>query len=130
MEFQQAVKTCFSKYATFAGRAMRSEYWWFALFGLLVNIALSIVDAVIFGFETDNLSLFSSIFSLAIFLPSLAVAARRLHDTDRSAWWLLIGLIPLIGMIVLIVWFVQKGTAGPNRFGAPPLAAELADARL
>lgn len=115
MSFTQAIKTCFSKYVDFTGRAPRSELWWFVLFTFLVSIALSMVDAALLG--SGGMPMFSSLWSLAVLLPSLAVGARRLHDTDRSGWWLLIGLIPLIGFIVLIVFYVQKGTEGQNRFG-------------
>jgi uncharacterized membrane protein YhaH (DUF805 family) len=95
----------------FGGRAVRSEYWFFILFQFLVVVALSIVDLVV------GTGVLSSIASLALLLPTLAVGARRLHDTDKSGWWLLIGLIPLIGAIVLIVFFCQEGTPGANRYG-------------
>lgn len=130
MTFGQSIRTCLSKYATFSGRAQRSEFWWFILFVWLVSIALSIVDSTLFGTTvvTDtgfsastNTPIFSGIFSLAMLLPNLAVGARRLHDTNRSGWWLLIGLIPLIGFIVLIVFFATQGTRGANRFGPDPL---------
>ena len=130
MDFMTAVKTCFSKYVTFSGRARRSEYWWWVLFVWVVSMGLSIVDSVLFGnvvtgpgsfyASTDN-AILSGIFSLVVFLPGLAVAVRRLHDTDRSGWWLLIVLIPLVGWILLIVWFATEGTEGENRFGPDPL---------
>jgi uncharacterized membrane protein YhaH (DUF805 family) len=125
MNMIEATKACFSKYVTFSGRARRAEYWWFILATILVSIVLGIIDAVI-GF--GEFGLLSNIWSLAVFLPSLAAGARRLHDTDRSAWWLLIMLLPLIGLIVLIVFFAQKGTDGPNRFGADPLRGDRAAA--
>jgi len=136
MDFMTAIRTCFSKYVTFSGRAQRSEFWWFALFIWLVSIALSIVDSTLFGtvttydggFEAStNTPILSGLFSLAVLLPNLAVAVRRLHDTDRSGWWLLIGLIPLIGFIVLIVFFASVGTKGQNRFGHDPLGGGGAD---
>ncbi len=108
MMFQDAIKTCFKKYADFSGRAMRSEYWWFALFSMITSFILLMID------PSETLYL---IFSLAVLLPSLAVGARRLHDIDRSGWWLLLSLVPLVGIIVLIVWFCTKGTPGTNRFG-------------
>ena len=114
MGFGEAISTCFRKYAVFSGRALRSEYWFWVLFQVLLIIALSIVDGLVFGRPGGVLS---SIASLALLLPSLAVGARRLHDIDKSGWWLLIGLIPFIGAIVLIVFFCQQGTEGPNRFG-------------
>ncbi|WP_027467485.1 DUF805 domain-containing protein [Deefgea rivuli] len=104
MKFEESIKICFSKYADFKGRAIRSEYWWFALFTFLVSIALGMFSEVASG-----------LFSLATLLPSLAVGARRLHDTNRSGWWQLIGLVPVIGWIVLIYWFAQEGH-GQNRF--------------
>ncbi len=114
--FMTAVK----KYAVFSGRSRRSEYWYFVLFYLLISIGLSLVEGVI-----GTGGVLGGIFSLALFVPSLAVGVRRLHDTDRSGWWLLIGLIPLIGAIVLIVFFVQEGTAGDNRFGSDPKAGAI-----
>ncbi len=112
------------KYATFSGRSRRSEYWYFILFYLLICIVLGILDGIIGSSGgASGIGILSGIFMLAMFLPSLAVGVRRLHDTDRSGWWILIGLIPLIGAIVLIVFFVQDSQAGENRFGANPKAA-------
>ncbi|MFQ1892129.1 DUF805 domain-containing protein [Aeromonas veronii] len=107
------------QYAVFSGRARRTEYWMFVLCNVIVMLLLGMVDKLIGG---DN-ELVSSIYSLAVLLPSLAVAARRLHDTDRSAWWLLLGLIPIIGTLVLIYFMVCNGQQGPNRFGDDPKAA-------
>ncbi|HWT71464.1 MAG TPA: DUF805 domain-containing protein [Oxalicibacterium sp.] len=98
MTFFESVRTCFAKYADFKGCAVRSEFWWWLLFNVIVSFALGIVS--------DKLSL---VFSLAVLLPNIAVTTRRLHDTDRSGWWQLIGLIPLIGWIVLLVWCAQEG---------------------
>ena len=106
MTFGESISICFRKYVTFDGRASRSEFWWFALFTFLVSIVVGIVSQAL-----------SSLFSLAVLLPSLAVGARRLHDTDRSAWFLLLWLIPVIGWIVLIVWAIQEGKE-PNRFSS------------
>ncbi|MXV30123.1 DUF805 domain-containing protein [Aeromonas veronii] len=107
------------QYAVFSGRARRTEYWMFVLCNVIVMLLLGMVDKLIGG---DN-ELISSIYSLAVLLPSLAVAARRLHDTDRSAWWLLLGLIPIIGTLVLIYFMVCNGQQGLNRFGDDPKAA-------
>ncbi|MEH8117307.1 DUF805 domain-containing protein [Aeromonas allosaccharophila] len=107
------------QYAVFSGRARRTEYWMFVLCNVIVMLLLSMVDKLIGG----DKELISSIYSLAVLLPSLAVAARRLHDTDRSAWWLLLGLIPIIGTMVLIYFMVCNGQQGPNRFGDDPKAA-------
>lgn len=113
MGFGEAIQTVFSKYATFSGRASRSEFWYFALFTFLVQLVFAIV-----GFAAQNIGdILSIIFGLAVFIPSLAVGARRLHDIDRTGWWQLIMLVPLVGIIVLIVFWVMKGSEGPNRFG-------------
>ncbi len=96
MDFTESIKVCFRKYATFKGVASKSEFWWWALFNLIASICLGIVS--------DKLSL---AFTVATFLPYLAVTSRRLHDTGRSGWAQLIGVIPLIGWIVIIVWLCQ-----------------------
>jgi len=114
--FVTAIKTCFGKYATFSGRAVRSEFWYFTLFNWLFQLPLMIFDEAL---GTP----FAIITMLVLLLPGVAVAVRRLHDTDRSGWWYLILLIPLIGVILFIVWACSKGTAGPNRFGDDPLDA-------
>lgn len=106
MTFGQSISTCFKKYADFNGRASRSEFWWWVLFVFLGSAATGYVSQIVSG-----------LFSLAVLLPYLAVGARRLHDTDRSGWLQLIGLIPLIGWIVLLVFFIQEPKE-PNRFGA------------
>ncbi|MEO6897449.1 MAG: DUF805 domain-containing protein [Caldimonas sp.] len=98
MTFQESIRTCFSKYADFTGRAVRSEYWWFALFVVVVSLALSLLSNVA-----------SSVFGLATIVPSISAATRRLHDTNRSGWWQLISLVPIIGVIVLIVFLAQEG---------------------
>lgn len=116
MDFQTAVKTCFQKYATFSGRAKRPEFWWFILFYFVVGCILNIIDGILFGFSSD-IRVLSSIFGLAIFLPNLAVAVRRLHDIGRSGWWILIGLIPFVGWIVLIYWYCQPSEQGTNQYG-------------
>ncbi len=119
MDFQQSVRTCLQqKYATFDGRAGRAEYWWFVLFVFIGNIVANVLDYVLFG---ANMGVFSVIWSLGLLVPCIAVGVRRLHDLDKSGWWLLIGLIPLIGTIILIVWFIGKGTQGSNRFGSDPV---------
>jgi uncharacterized membrane protein YhaH (DUF805 family) len=107
MTFIESISTCFTKYTDFKGRAVRSEYWWFVLFSCLVSIALHLIN---------QSGLLAGIFSLAILLPSLAVAVRRLHDTNRSGWFLLLNLIPIIGWIILIIWYVQKGDEGTNQY--------------
>ena len=123
MDFGQAIKTCLNKYATFSGRAQRSEYWYFFLFTAVVNIVASVLDATIFG----DMAVLYVIATLVLLLPSIAAGVRRLHDTDKSGWWLLISFIPAIGIIVLIVFFCQRGTVGPNRFGPDPLQGSLSN---
>jgi uncharacterized membrane protein YhaH (DUF805 family) len=112
------------KYATFTGRARRKEFWFFQLFVLLIGIALSLADRGLGVLDDETgLGVLSGIFSLAMFLPNLAVSVRRLHDTDRSGWWLLLCFVPLIGIVVLLVFFCLDGTRGTNRFGDDPKGA-------
>ncbi|MFG2961796.1 MULTISPECIES: DUF805 domain-containing protein [unclassified Streptomyces] len=102
------------KYAVFSGRARRQEYWMFFLFNVIISIVLAVVGRVI-GFSALGL-----IYSLAVFLPGLGVAVRRLHDTGRSGWAILIALIPLIGTIILIVWLASEGKPEQNQYGTNP----------
>jgi uncharacterized membrane protein YhaH (DUF805 family) len=102
------------KYAVFEGRARREEFWMFALVNFIVTIVLNVVLSMI------GLPILAVIYSLAVLVPSLAVGARRLHDTNRSGWLLLISLIPLVGAIVLIVFWVQDSQPGPNQYGPNP----------
>ena len=118
MDFQTAVKTCLTKYATFEGRAHRPEYWWFVLFGTLLQLVGSTIDAGLLGFEMGGGPV-AGIAGLAVMLPWLAVAVRRMHDIDRSGWWLLICLLPVIGQLVRLWWFTRPGDRTMNRFGAP-----------
>jgi uncharacterized membrane protein YhaH (DUF805 family) len=105
------------KYAVVSGRARRSEYWYFVLFNLIIFIILTIIDYAI------NSAILSTIYSLAVLIPSIAVAVRRLHDTNRTGWWLLIGLIPIIGFIVLLIFMVQDSQKGENQYGPNPKGA-------
>jgi uncharacterized membrane protein YhaH (DUF805 family) len=102
-------------YVGFQGRARRKEYWMFVLFSAIISIVLSIIDAI-----ANLSSVLSGIYSLAVFLPSLAVSVRRLHDTGRSGWWILIGLIPLIGAIILLVFTCQDSQEKDNKYGPNP----------
>ena len=112
------------KYAVFSGRARRTEYWMFTLFNIIISIVLGIIDAVIGGAGAEaGVGVLGSIYALAVLIPALAVSVRRLHDTDRSGWWLLIGLVPLVGAIVLLVFMVQDGTPGDNQHGPNPKGA-------
>ena len=121
MTFQQAVKSCFANYVTFSGRSVRSEYWYWVLFATLGSLVALILDTSVLGFDASGATPITSIFDLVIALPGIAVSARRLHDMDRTGWWLLLTLTG-IGAIVLLVWFCFRGTQGPNRFG-PDLTA-------
>ncbi len=109
------------KYAVFSGRARRSEYWYFVLFYLLIYIALTVADNVMN--KGASFGMLAGIFSLAMLIPSISVGVRRLHDTDRSGWWLLIGLVPVVGAIALIAFAVQDSQPNENRFGLSPKAA-------
>jgi uncharacterized membrane protein YhaH (DUF805 family) len=110
-----------NKYATFEGRARRSEYWYFVLFYILILVALAFVDGLVGTLnEEAGIGLFSGLFALGTLVPGLAVAVRRLHDTNRSGWWVLIGIIPIVGDIVLIVFAAQDSQPGGNRFGPNP----------
>jgi len=104
MTFIDAVKSCFVKYADFGGCASRPEFWWWVLFTFIGAIALRSVSYQLSG-----------AFSIATFLPSIAVTARRLHDTDRSGWLQLLGIIPFVGWIILVIWCAEAGK--PNRYG-------------
>jgi uncharacterized membrane protein YhaH (DUF805 family) len=121
MGFQDAVRICFQKYITISGRARRAEYWWWVLFLILGGIATSILDGFIFGFSEGSTQLLAALFSLGTLLPTICVAGRRLHDRDMSAWWLLLNIIPLLGSLILLFFYVTRGTPGPNRFGPDPL---------
>lgn len=121
MNFGQAIKSGFSNYVTFSGRASRSEFWYWTLFVVLVTMAAGILDRGLFDFDgSTTTGVFGPLVSLIFFLPGLAVSVRRLHDLDRTGWWLLL-VLTMIGVILLIIWDCIKGTAGPNRFGPDPL---------
>jgi uncharacterized membrane protein YhaH (DUF805 family) len=122
MSFAEAVRSVLTKYVTFSGRARRSEYWWFVLAYSIAAIISAVVDAAIgTGSEFGNYGLVGGLLALVLLLPTLAVGCRRLHDTDRSGWWQLLGIIPVVGAIILIVWFC--GDSKPdNRFGPDPKA--------
>jgi uncharacterized membrane protein YhaH (DUF805 family) len=121
--FGEAISVCFSKYATFTGRAARPEYWYWVLFTVLASLVCEFIDKVMLALA---FSAVHSLFTLVILLPSIAVGVRRLHDIDKSGWWLLIGFVPILGMIVLIIFAVRPGTEGPNRFGPAPQNAPVA----
>jgi uncharacterized membrane protein YhaH (DUF805 family) len=119
MNFTQAIASGFQNYVNFSPRAARSEFWFWSLFSVLASIAAGLVDLAVF--PDADVSPVNSLVGLALFLPGLAVSVRRLHDLDRTGWWLLLAFT-IIGIILLIVWDCMRGTAGPNRFGPDPLA--------
>ncbi len=114
MSFQEAVKTVLTKYVDFNGRARRSEYWYFVLFNILVNFVVGIVV------NLTGLTFLSYIVSLALLLPGLGVCVRRLHDIGKGWAWILLALIPLVGAIILIVFYCQDSQPGDNQYGPNP----------
>ena len=117
MNFTQSIAHCFSNYTNFNGRGSRSEYWWFCLFAWSLSLGGSLMDSSTGG---NGEGMMYWIATLVTALPGLVAGARRLHDVDKSGWWLLISLT-IIGMIPLFIWAVSKGTEGKNRFGEYPL---------
>jgi uncharacterized membrane protein YhaH (DUF805 family) len=108
------------RYAKFDGRAGRAEFWWFVLANFIVVVALGILAGI-----ADIFTILYFLYAIALFIPSLAVAVRRLHDTDKSGWFILLGLIPIVGFIILIVFYATEGTNGPNSYGAAPEPAAV-----
>lgn len=128
MTMMEAVSKVLSNYSNFSGRAARPEFWWWVLAFILLQIATSIVDSAIIApllgldpFAPGTGQPLSLLVTLALLVPYVAVSVRRLHDTGRSGWWFLVGVIPIIGPLVLLIWYVQPGTPGDNAFGAAPL---------
>jgi uncharacterized membrane protein YhaH (DUF805 family) len=112
MTFVESITTCLKdKYVDLNGRASRSEYWWFVLFNFASQIVISIVSSMLAG-----------LVALGLLLPAVAVGARRLHDIGKSGWWMLIGIIPILGWLILIYWYVQPTAEGSNEYGEPPAA--------
>jgi uncharacterized membrane protein YhaH (DUF805 family) len=109
--------TVLKKYATFSGRARRKEFWMFVLINFIIMVILSALDMAL------GIGLLSGLYALGVLIPSLAVGARRLHDIGRTGWWQLIGIIPLIGLIVLIIFFVMDSNPGDNEYGPNPKGA-------
>lgn len=130
MGFITAIKTCMGKYATFRGRASRSEYWYFTLFMAILNLIAVIITVAMLGMVSGLLYLIvfltvSLILNTPLFLPSLAVSIRRLHDLDKSGWWVLVILIPVLGFLILAWWGCRRGTEGQNMYGSDPLWTAL-----
>ncbi|MGE0233729.1 MAG: DUF805 domain-containing protein [Flavobacteriaceae bacterium] len=117
---KSAVTTVYTNYFGFTGRAARSEFWYFILFVIVIGVVLNIIDSAIFGMGMGGVGILGGIFSLASLIPEIAVAIRRLHDSGRTGWWLLLVLIPLIGWLVLIYFYVQPSQPGANQYGPNP----------
>ncbi|OKL42412.1 DUF805 domain-containing protein [Pseudovibrio exalbescens] len=124
MTFSDAIRTCLSKYTDFQGRAGRPEFWWWTLFVILAMIVAQIVDMVViaplFGLPdpaTIEMQPISALVGLFLLIPGLAVSVRRLHDIDRTGWWLLLHFVPLIGVLVLLFFYIQPSHPGATRFG-------------
>ncbi len=137
MTFSESIRTCLAKVTIWQGRATRSEYWYFILFNFGCLFVASLIDRMLgtsFTFPDPATGELHSLFygwvyllvALALLLPGLAVLVRRLHDTNHSGWWYWILLVPLIGAILLLVWFCSRGTNGDNAYGPDPLGADLA----
>ena len=117
------------KYADFSGRARRKEYWLFVLFNIIISCVLTVIDFMVGTYnQAVGIGVLTGIYALAVVIPGIAVSVRRLHDTDRTGWWLLIVLVPIVGPIVLIVFMCIDGTPGTNRFGPSPKEVPLAAA--
>ncbi len=118
-------KLALSKYAQFHGRSRRKEYWYFVLFVVIISIIATIIDMVLGTYNEEyGVGILSGLFSLFILVPGIAVAIRRLHDTGRSGWWYLLALLPVIGAIVLLIFFVQDSEQGTNKYGPNPKSME------
>lgn len=115
MTFTQAIQSVFSQYATFSGRARRSEYWFFVLFNYVISAALGFLGRYMFLF-----SILSGLYSLAVLIPSLAVTWRRLHDIGKGGGWYFFILVPLVGWIFLLVWLCRDSQPGQNTYGPNP----------
>jgi uncharacterized membrane protein YhaH (DUF805 family) len=130
MGFGEAIKSFWSNYATFKGRARRSEYWFIQLFLVLTNLAVAVIDFVLMDFDVDRFiangggGIVGLIWILVTIVPALAVLVRRLHDTGKSGWWALFILLPVAGAIVLLVFTVEDSTPGANQYGPSPKAPQ------
>ena len=117
VSFQEAVvRAVKDNYCNFSGRASRSEFWWFALFTAILNFVINIV----FSFSDTMPMIVSGIVGLALMLPNLGLAVRRLHDIGKSGWWIFIQLIPLVGLIIYIVWVCKESYPAENEYGQVP----------
>lgn len=121
MGFSEAISTVFSKYAVFEGRARRSEYWYFTLFNVIVEVVLGLLLQFTQGKSGSMIFiLINAAYSLAVLIPSLAVAWRRLHDIGKPGYFYFIGLIPLVGTILMLLWYTRDSEPGTNMYGPNP----------
>lgn len=112
--------TAMRRYAEFSGRSSRAEFWQFVLVIVAVSIVANLLDVLVFGMPGgESVGLLGGIVSLVHIVPGLAVSVRRLHDIDRTGWWVLLGLVPIVGFIVLVVFYATPGMRGGNRYGPP-----------
>jgi len=131
MGFGEAVKSFWSNYSTFKGRSRRSEYWWIQLFLVLTNLAVAAIDLALMNGDIDRFiangggGIVGLVWILVTIVPALAVLVRRLHDTGKSGWWVLIGLVPFVGTIVLFVFSVLDSDTGENKYGLSPKAKQV-----
>lgn len=120
MNFIESIKFGFSNYVNFKGRSRRSGFWYWTLFNVIVSFFFNVLSG---GHSDSFFGIVGSLAALALFLPSLAYGVRRLHDIDKSGWFILFALIPLVGWIFLLVWYVKDSDPGTNRFGENPKGA-------
>jgi uncharacterized membrane protein YhaH (DUF805 family) len=132
MDFQTALRSFWKRYRDFRGRSRRSEYWFIQLFLVVTNIAVAIIDLALMGWDVDRFiangggGIVGLVWILVTIVPALAVLVRRLHDTGKSGWWVLVGLLPLVGAIVLLVFTVTDSSPGENKFGPSPKESSAA----
>lgn len=128
MGFFEAVGVSFRKYATFSGRARRSEFWWWQLLCVLLNVSpfiLAVLGYLAAPSAVDWLVWVGYAINAAILIPDMAITCRRLHDIERSGWWQVLFLVPIVGWVLFVWWCVKPGDAGPNRFGPSPVGSGI-----
>lgn len=119
VSFSQAVRMAFDSYCRFQGRSSRSEYWWWVLFVAILSFCIGIIEGIL-GFSMTAVQTTSGILSLVLLLPGLGLSVRRLHDIGKSGWWVLLGFIPVVGAIILIIWYAQNSQMHDNQYGPVP----------
>lgn len=126
MNFPDAIKAGFTNWINFSGRASRSELWYFSLFLVLLGMVTGIVDVAVFkiALKSSSNGPLTNLVSLLTFIPYLSLSVRRFHDIDKSGWWYVGCIIPILGWIIGWNFMAARGTAGPNRFGDDPLSGE------